>query len=110
MIEHHSETAITTPLFHKTKGQRKASVEYWATFNHPCHDCSVFQPAGTLYFHEGMFFNPLAFALAEDALVNEGPGNLSRIDVGKECQKIVPDGLSLIDVLVTEVTIPLNSM
>jgi hypothetical protein len=27
--------------------------------------------------------------------------------VGKECQKIVPDGLSLTDVLATEATIPI---
>jgi hypothetical protein len=46
--------------------------------------CSVFQPTGTLYFHEGVLFNPLPFALAKDALVNRGPENLSRIDRGKK--------------------------
>jgi hypothetical protein len=72
--------------------------------------CSVFQPAGTLYFHEGVLYNPLAFALAKDALVNGGPGQLSRINVTDECQKIVPDGLSLEDVLATEATIPIAAL
>lgn len=72
--------------------------------------CTVAQPAGTLYFHEGVLYNPLAFALAKDALVNGGPGQLSRIDVTAECQKIVPDGLSLEDVLETEATIPIAAV
>jgi len=64
--------------------------------------CTTAQPGGTLYFHETVLFSALAFALAKDALTNGGPGNLSRIDVDAECQKIAPDGLSLLDLLVTE--------
>jgi hypothetical protein len=55
-------------------------------------------------------YNPLAFALAKDALINGGPGQLSRINVDEECQKIVPDGLSLEDVLETEATIPIAAV
>ena len=72
--------------------------------------CSTLQPAGTIYFHEGVLYNPLAFALAKDALVNGGPGQLSRINVTDECQKVVPDGLSLEDVLATEATIPIAAL
>lgn len=72
--------------------------------------CSVLQPAGTLYTHEGVLYNPIAFALAKDALINGGPGQLSRIDVEKECQKIVPDGLSLTDILAAEATIPIAAL
>lgn len=67
--------------------------------------CTVAQPAGTLYAHEGVLYNPLAFALAKDALTHAGPGDLSRIDVVSECQKIVADGLGLPDVLATEAAI-----
>jgi hypothetical protein len=59
--------------------------------------CSVIRPAGTLYAHEGVLYNPFAFALAKDALTHEGPGELSRIDVVSECQKIVADGLGFPD-------------
>jgi hypothetical protein len=62
----------------------------------------VAQPGGTLYTHEGVLYNALAFALAKDALINDGPGDLSRIDVAAECQKIVTSGISLLDVLATE--------
>jgi len=55
-----------------------------------------------LYAHEGVLYNPLAFALAKDALTHDGPGPLSRIDVVSECQKIVADGLGLPDLLATE--------
>lgn len=59
-------------------------------------------PAGGLYTHEGVLYNPIAFALAKDALTHEGPGLLSRIELGKECLKFVPDGLGVDDVLGTE--------
>ncbi|OLN85596.1 Lipase B [Colletotrichum chlorophyti] len=37
-------------------------------------------PAGKDVTHEGMLYNSLAFALIRDALANEGPGKLERID------------------------------
>lgn len=69
--------------------------------------CTVLQAGGTLYTHEGVLYNALAFALAKDALTNSGPGMLSRIDVGAQCQKIAADGLSVDDILATEATIPI---
>lgn len=36
--------------------------------------------SGTEVTHEGMLYNSLAFALLRDALTNEGPGKLERID------------------------------
>ncbi|KAF2087370.1 alpha/beta-hydrolase [Saccharata proteae CBS 121410] len=65
------------------------------------------QAAGTLYSHEGVLYNPLAFALAKDALINGGPGQLSRVDTASECQKIVADGLDFDDLLLTEASIPI---
>jgi hypothetical protein len=50
--------------------------------------CTIAQPGGTLYTHEGVLYNALAFALAKDALTHAGPGDLS--------------GLSVADVLATE--------
>ena len=69
--------------------------------------CTVAQPGGTLYTHEGVLYNALATALAKDALMHGGPGQLSRINVVSECQKLAADGLSLADVLATEATIPI---
>ncbi|KZL65009.1 lipase b precursor [Colletotrichum incanum] len=37
-------------------------------------------PAGGEVTHEGMLYNSLAFALLKDALENEGPGKMERID------------------------------
>ncbi|KAL3422182.1 hypothetical protein PVAG01_06338 [Phlyctema vagabunda] len=68
--------------------------------------CTIAQPGGTLYAHEGVLYNALAFALAKDALTHDGPGLLSRIDVVAECQKIATDGLSVLDVVATEALIP----
>ena len=59
-------------------------------------------PAGGPYTHEGVLFNPIAFALAVDALTHDGPGDINRIDLATECNKIAADGLSLTDVLATE--------
>lgn len=39
------------------------------------------RPGGPFYGHAGVLFNPLTYALIVDALNNDGPGNLSRIDV-----------------------------
>lgn len=37
-------------------------------------------PSGTDVTHEGMLYNSLAYALLKDALANEGPGKMERID------------------------------
>jgi hypothetical protein len=48
-----------------------------------------------------MLYNPLAFALSKDALVNGGLGQLNKIKFMDKCQKIAPDGLGLLDILAT---------
>jgi hypothetical protein len=64
------------------------------------------QPAGSFYTHEGVLYNPIAFALAADALQNAGPGLISRINTATLCQTIATAGLSLNDILATEGNIP----
>jgi len=64
------------------------------------------QLAGGFYTHEGMLYNPLAYALAVDALQNPGPGEPSRLNLPSVCSEIVSPGLSLADVLATEGNIP----
>jgi len=63
------------------------------------------QPAGLLYTHEGVLYNPVAYALVVDALQNAGPGNFNRVKA--QCGNIVASGLSLSDVIETEALIPL---
>lgn len=64
------------------------------------------QPAGLFYTHEGVLYNPVAFALAVDALTHDGPGEPSRLDLTTLCQEAATEGLSLTDVVATEGTIP----
>jgi hypothetical protein len=63
------------------------------------------QPAGLLYTHEGVLYNPVAYALVVDALQHTGPGSFSR--VSGQCGALVAPGLSLSDVIETEALIPL---
>lgn len=60
------------------------------------------KPAGLLYLHETMLVNPIAYALVVDALTQDGPGQLSRIDLDTVCGQLVPPGLDLDDLLGTE--------
>ncbi|KAI9924130.1 hypothetical protein ASPWEDRAFT_429172 [Aspergillus wentii DTO 134E9] len=73
------------------------------TNNHLQTICSK-KPAGGIYTHEGVLYNPLAWALAVDALKHDGPGNPSRLDLDKVCEQSVPEqfGLGLDQVLGTE--------
>lgn len=57
---------------------------------------------GSFYTHEGMLYNPLSFALAEDALTNGGPGLPSRVDLTTVCNQYLAVGLNIGDFLVTE--------
>jgi hypothetical protein len=68
----------------------------------PQNVCTVAEPAGTFYPHEGVPYNPHTFLLAKDALTSNGPGNLSRMDVVANRQNIVANGLGLLDLLPTE--------
>ncbi|KAF1936831.1 alpha/beta-hydrolase [Clathrospora elynae] len=61
---------------------------------------------GTFYDHAGVLFNPLTYALIVDALQNDGPGNLARIDVNSVCSSYAAPGLDLDDVLATSGLIP----
>ena len=65
------------------------------------------RPAGGIYTHEGVLYNPLAYALTIDALTNSGPGRLDRIDLDIVCNQLVAPGLSPADVAATEGLIPL---
>lgn len=60
------------------------------------------QPAGGVYTHEGMLYNPLAWALAVDAINNDGPGDPSRLDLDNVCSLYIPAQLELDDILGTE--------
>jgi len=64
------------------------------------------QLGGTFYDHAGVLFNPLTYALVVDALQNEGPGDVSRIDLNTVCDSYAADGLDLDDVLATSGLIP----
>jgi hypothetical protein len=61
--------------------------------------------AGLVYTHEGVLYNPVAYALVVDALTHSGPGSFDRVK--SSCADIVAPGLSLSDVLETEALIPL---
>lgn len=64
-------------------------------------------PAGSLYGHETVLINPLAAALALDALQNKGPGQVSRINTTAVCANYIASPLTLEDLLLTEGLIPL---
>lgn len=60
------------------------------------------KPGGSFYTHESMLINPLSFALAKDALIHDGPGKISRLDLGTVCASSLAPGLGLEDLLITE--------
>lgn len=63
------------------------------------------EPAGLIYTHEGVLYNPVAYALVVDALQHDGPESFNRVQ--GQCGSIVAPGLSLSDVIETEALIPL---
>jgi hypothetical protein len=73
------------------------------TNNELQHICSD-RPAGRVYTHESSLVNPLSWALAQDALQNQGPGSVSRIQNLREdvCNSYLAPGLELHDFLGTE--------
>jgi hypothetical protein len=68
------------------------------------------QLAGSLYTHEGVLYNPLAFALLKDALANKGEGQPSRLDLGAVCNDFLAPGLVLSDLLETENSIAIAAV
>lgn len=47
--------------------------------------------------HEGVLYNAVAWALIEDALTHDGPGNRSRLDLTTLCTALAAPGLNGID-------------
>lgn len=64
------------------------------------------QPGGISYLHEGVMFSNLAYDLAIDALTHDGPGEVARLDLRKTCSFLATDGLSVTDVVQTELATP----
>ncbi|KAF2217275.1 hypothetical protein CERZMDRAFT_109038 [Cercospora zeae-maydis SCOH1-5] len=70
--------------------------------------CTALLPGGAPNVnHEGVLYNALAYALAKDAIVNGGPGRLSRVDTELACAQFAAPGLSLADILATSAVIPI---
>lgn len=71
--------------------------------------CTALLPAGapTAGSHEGVLYNSIAYALAKDAILNNGPGQLSRINTTELCSQFAASGLTLADILATEALIPI---
>ncbi|KAJ5166631.1 lipase [Penicillium canariense] len=65
-------------------------------------DVCAGQPAAGFYTHEGVLYNPLAWALALDAIAHDGPGSVSRVDLKRVCAQVLAPQLGLGDVLGTE--------
>ncbi|KAF1916641.1 hypothetical protein BDU57DRAFT_516856 [Ampelomyces quisqualis] len=61
---------------------------------------------GGFYGHAGVLAHPLTYALIVDALTNDGPGSLARINVRRVCGNIIAPGLDLDDYLATMALIP----
>lgn len=59
------------------------------------------QPGGGFYTHEGLLASSLAFALAKDALTNDGPGEVKRLNLNQVCGSYLAPGLGLQDFLAT---------
>ncbi|KEQ62899.1 alpha/beta-hydrolase, partial [Aureobasidium melanogenum CBS 110374] len=59
-------------------------------------------PGGSFYTHEGVLYNPIAFGLLKDALINGGTGQTSRLDLNTLCNMYLAEGLNVSDLLLTE--------
>lgn len=73
-----------------------------AVTNNEIQNICPLQIAGSVYTHEGVLYNPIAYALAVDALTNPGPGQVSRLDLSSICVNYVSPGLNVGDVVATE--------
>ena len=68
------------------------------------------QAAGTFYTHEGTLYNPLGYALVQDALTHDGPGQTSRLSLGSVCNNYLTPGLDLSGFLLTENSIAIAGL
>ena len=64
-------------------------------------------PAGSIYTHEGVLYNPLGYALTVDALTHAGHANTSRMLANNPdiCLLLTTPGLTVNDVLSIEATV-----
>jgi hypothetical protein len=60
------------------------------------------QRAGGFYTHEGILLNPIAYALARDALLHDGPGQVSRLNLESICGHYLAPSLKLDHFVLTE--------
>lgn len=60
------------------------------------------QAAGGFYTHEGILYNSLAWALAIDAITQQGPGRASRLNLDQVCKYALAPALALDDLFGTE--------
>lgn len=63
------------------------------------------QPGGGVYTHESLLAGSLTFALAKDALTNDGPGQVSRLNLAGVCGSYLAPRLGLRELLTTESSI-----
>ncbi|KAJ9659347.1 hypothetical protein H2198_003223 [Neophaeococcomyces mojaviensis] len=104
-----SATSVPSTSSTTSNGALQGSGRYAFTNNQIQTVCAG-RPAGGIYLHEGVLFNPLMYALTLDALENDGPGQVSRLDLDTVCNQVVAPGLSLEDILATEGLIPLAAL
>ena len=64
--------------------------------------CGTILPGGASQNdHEGVLYNALAIALANDTLTTGKNANLAHVNTASLCEQFAPDGMSLADVAVT---------
>jgi hypothetical protein len=63
--------------------------------------CKGYVAGGFYYFHASINLHPLSFALAKDALINGGPGQISRLDLPTVCSTYASPGLDVLEIGLT---------
>lgn len=58
-------------------------------------------PASSFFGHGGVIYNPVAWALTKDAIVNGGPAQLERIDLRTTSMAFLAPGLTIVDIELT---------
>ncbi|KAH7412901.1 putative lipase B [Cadophora sp. MPI-SDFR-AT-0126] len=92
---------IVQPQFGKWASALMHDVRGVGVTNCEVQVAAALKPAGTVYTHETLMINPLAWELASDAICNGGPGRLDRIDMSC-CMLTKAKGLNLYDVARTQ--------
>ncbi|KAJ5092124.1 hypothetical protein NUU61_006994 [Penicillium alfredii] len=93
---------IVQPMSGPNASARLGDVRNVGVTNAHLQTVCAGQPAGGFYTHDGVLYNPLAWALAIDAITHDGPASLSRINLAQVCQGILWPTLDLKDMLATE--------